>query len=125
MGKQFIWNRDGAFAINGPAVNLLQQLDAGAVLLIDWRIDQQADGAIKLSFGEATLDLRDAVGQMPVGSILQTRIPLRCFAEAGTKLGTVSSPFRIAAPKGFATTIRNVRIEAVGGEISCPRKAGG
>lgn len=122
--KQFIWNRDGAFAINGPAVNLLQQFDAGAVLLIDWRIDQQADGAIKLSFGEATLDLRDAVGEMPIGTILQTRIPLRCFAEAGTKLGTVSSPFRIAAPKGFATTIRNVRIEAAGGDISCPRKAG-
>ena len=120
--RQFIWNRDGAFAINGPAVNLLQQFDAGSALLIDWRIDQQADGAIKLSFGEATMDLRDAVGSVPLGTVLQTRIPLRCFSEAGAKLGAVSSPFKIAAPKGFATTIRNVRIESAIGDGACPAK---
>ena len=121
--KQFIWSRDGAFAINGPAVNLTQ-LAAGSALLIDWRIDQQADGAIKLSFGEATMDMRDAVGSKPSGTVLQTRIPLRCFAAAGTKLSAVSSPFRMAAPKGFATTIRNVRIEAASGDMGCPAKAG-
>jgi beta-glucosidase len=122
--KQFIWNRDGAFAINGPAVDLMQQFEAGSALLIDWRIDQPADGAVKLSLGEATLDMRDAVGSKPLGAVLQTRIPLRCFSEAGAKLGAVSAPFRIAAAKGFAMTIRNVRIEEASGDGACPPKAG-
>lgn len=121
--RQFTWNTDGAFAINGPAVDLSTPLKAGSSLLIDWRIDRQPNGPISFSLGEATLNLRDAARSAPVGSALQTRIPLSCFSRAGAKLRAVSLPMRIAAPKGFVATIRNVRIDAKGGDASCPARA--
>ncbi len=121
--RQFSWNRDGMFAINGPAVDLTPQLSAGSALLLEWRIDEQSAGPITFALGEATLDISDAARSKPVGTVLQTYVPLRCFSEAGAKLGAVSSPLRIAAPKGFVATIRNVRLEATGNDIVCPRKA--
>jgi beta-glucosidase len=76
-----------------------------------------------LTVGEATLTLQDAIGAKPAGSLLNTYVPLSCFARAGTKLKTVTMPVRMAAPKGFVATIRNVRIEAKGGVGACPPTA--
>lgn len=121
--RQFTWNADGAFAINGPAVDLTSQQKAGSSLLIDWRIDKKPTGPISFTLGGASLDLRDATKAVAIGTIVQTRIPLRCFSKAGAKLNAVGSPMRIAAPKGFVATIRNVRIDPKGGEATCPAKA--
>jgi beta-glucosidase len=122
--RQFTWNADGMFAINGPVVNLLTQLNSGASLSIDWRVDQLSNGPVRLSFGEATLDVTPIITSQAVGAVSQLAIPLRCFSDAGAKLGAVGSPFRIAAPKGFVATIRNVRIETVGSVTACPAEAG-
>ncbi len=121
--RQFTWNADGMFAVNGPAVNLSEQLRQDAALLIDWRIDQAAAGPVKLSFGEASFDIRPNITAAPVGRILQIKLPLRCFGEAGTNLRAVTSPLRISASKGFVATIRNVRIIAGDVGASCPAKA--
>ena len=102
----------GALVINGPPVDLTAQVKDGFALLLDWRIDRQSSAPLPVSFGGAVLDLRRAVSDAPVGTPLQTRLPLRCFADAGANLAAVGSPLRIAAAKGFAVTIRNVRIEA-------------
>ncbi len=121
--QQFIWNADGMFAINGPVVNLLAQLESDSALSIDWRIDQPAKGPIRVSLGEATLDLTAAVASQPIGAVSLLLVPLRCFSEAGSKLASVGSPLRIAAPKGFVATIRNVRIDAATALAPCPAKA--
>lgn len=119
-GRQFIWNADGMFAINGPVVNLVAQLKSGSTLLIDWRIDEAVKGLVQVSFGEATLDITRAIASRPIGSVSSLAIPLDCFSKAGAKLGAVGSPLRIAAPKGFVATIRNVRIDAATAIASCP-----
>lgn len=121
--RQFTWNADSKFAVNGPVVDLTQQLTAGSALLIDWRIDKPATGPLLVSFGEATFNLRDEASSKPAGTVLKTLIPLRCFRDAGTKIASVGSPLRIKAPKGFVATIRNVRIEGGGGGQACPAKA--
>ncbi len=118
--RQFVWNRDGTFAINGPAVDVTQAFGAGGALMIDWRIDQPMTGPIRLSLGEATLDMTSTIGGQSPGTILQTSIPLRCFGDAGAKLKSVSSPLRVAAPKGYVMTIRNIHIEAAKGNTPCP-----
>lgn len=118
--RQFRWNADGQFAVNGPVVDLRGPLGEGASLLIDWRIDQPASGPVLVSFGEATFNLRAEASRKPAGTILKTLVPLRCFRDAGTKFGAVGSPLRIKAPKGFVATIRNVRIEAGEGNGPCP-----
>jgi beta-glucosidase len=77
-----------------------------------------------LSFGEATLDVTPVITSQVIGAVSQSVIPLRCFSNAGAKLDAVGSPLRIAAPKGFIATIRNVRIENVGLDAPCPTKSG-
>ena len=118
--RQFTWNADGNFVVNGPAVNLKKQLDDGWALIIDWRIDQRATGPVMLSFGGAALDLQRFMRILPTGTALQTRIPLRCFADAGAKFDMVGSPIRMQAEKGLVATIRNVQIEAITEKAACP-----
>ena len=118
--RQFSWNTDGKFSVNGPVVDLSRQIANGSALAIDWRIDKPAGGPVLVSFGEATFDLRAETAAKPTGTILKTLVPLRCFRDAGTKFGKVGSPLRIKAPKGFVATIRNVRIEGGGGNGPCP-----
>lgn len=121
--RQFTWNADGAFVVNGPAVNLNKLLDDGWALTIDWRIDRPATGLVLLSLGGAALDLQQSMRSSPTGTALQTRIPLRCFADAGAKFDMVGSPMRIQAAKGLVATIRNVHIEAITNKAACPGKA--
>lgn len=121
--RQFTWNADGVFVVNGPAVNLTKQLDDGWAMVIDWRIDRPATGPVMLSFGGAALDLQQSMRSSPTGTILQTRIPLRCFADLGAKFDMVGSPIRMQAAKGLVATIRNVHIEAITNKAACPGKA--
>ncbi len=121
--RQFTWNADGAFVVNGPAVNLTKQLNEDWTMLIDWRIDRPATGPVMLSFGGGTIDLQQTIRALPTGTATQTRIPLRCFADAGAKFDAVGSPIRMQAAKGLVATIRNVHIEATKEKAPCPGKA--
>jgi len=119
--RQFTWNADGAFVVNGPAVDLSKQLNEGWALLIDWRIDRAATGPVMLSFGGAAIDIQQTIRTLPTGTPAQTRIALRCFANAGAKFDAVGSPIRMQAAKGLVATIRSVHIEATTQSASCPR----
>ena len=121
--RQFTWNADGAFVVNGPAVNLTTQSDDGWAMIIHWRIDQPAASPVMLSFGGAAIDVQHAMRSSPTGTALQTRIPLRCFADAGAKFDSVGSPIRMQAQKGLVATIRNVHIEPITNKAACPGKA--
>jgi beta-glucosidase len=118
--RQFTWNGPGAFAIDGPPVNLKRQLDESFVLLLDWRIDKAVPGPITVSFGGGSIDLGNIVRAAKPGTVIQTRIPLRCFRDAGANLAAVGSPLRITAPAGFVMTLRTARAEAVGMTMPCP-----
>ena len=121
--RQFTWNADGAFVVNGPAVNLTKQLDDNWALAIDWRIDRPATGPVLLSFGGAALDLQQIMRSSPTSTALQTHIPLRCFADAGAKFDMVGAPIRMQATKGLVATIRTVQIESITKTAACPGKA--
>ena len=121
--RQFTWNADGAFVVNGPAVNLTKQLNEDWAMLIDWRIDRPATGAVMFSFGGGTIDLQQTIRALPNGTATQTRIPLRCFVDAGAKFDAVGSPIRMQAAKGLVATIRNVHIGAIKDKAPCPGKA--
>lgn len=121
--RQFSWNADGILVVNGPAVNLGKQLEDDWSLLLDWRIDRPSDGAVTMTVAGAALDLQQVMRAIPTGTAVQTRIPLRCFSEAGAKFDSVGSPIRIQAAKGLVATIRNVHIDATKEKASCPGKA--
>lgn len=118
--RQFNWNDKAALSISGPAIDLGRHLRDNAVLAIDWRIDRYANQDVRVSFGGATLDLSMIVKAMSAGSANQTKVPLRCFAQAGAKFEAVGLPFRLESTTGFAATIRTARIEAGNGDLPCP-----
>lgn len=120
--RQFSWNRSGSLSIEGAAVNLVRQRDDGFVLLIDWRIDTSPTGPVMLSFGGGSIDIQRVMSALPAGKIVQTRVPLRCFAAAGAKFGAVGTPIRMQAAKGLVASIRNVHIEAAKKDVPCPGK---
>ncbi len=120
--RQFSWNGPGAFAIDGPPVNLTRQLGESFVLLLDWRIDRAVPGPITIGFGGGSIDVGNIVRAATPRTVIQTRIPLTCFRDAGADLSAVGSPLRITAPAGFAMTLRTARAEAVGMTLPCPAK---
>lgn len=121
--RQFTWNAKGEFAVNGPAINLSSQLAKGWVLSMDWRIDAPVKGPVTLSVSGGSLNLQSVIATATPGTRLQTRIPLRCFADAGAKFAAVGSPIRMQAPKGLVATIRTVHIEETKESVTCPGKA--
>lgn len=119
--RQFVWNADGAFVINGPSVDLSKQLEENWALLIEWRVDRAISGPTMLSFGGAAIDIGRVLGTLPIGQTVQTRISLRCFAKAGAKFDAVGSPMKMQAAKGLSITIRSVHVEKADKAI-CPAR---
>lgn len=120
--RQFSWSDKATLSISGPVVNLERQFRDNAVLAIDWRIDNYAGQNVRLSFNGATLDLSAAIKSLTTGTASQTKIPLRCFAEAGAKFDAVGLPLRVESTPGFAVSFRTVRVEAGGVELPCPAR---
>lgn len=108
--RQFTWSAPSALAVEGPTVSLAQAARDGRDLVLDWRIDKAPTGPLTLALGGGRIDLGARIAGKPVGTPTQTRIPLRCLAEAGAKLDAVGSPLRIEAPAGFVATMRNVTL---------------
>lgn len=120
--RKLSWSARGGIAIDGPAVNLMRQLDGGFALLLDWRIDALPADAVEISFGGGTLDISSLVRSATIGQPLVTRIPLRCFKDAGADLAAVGTPLRLTSGKGFTASLRSVRIEGQGVVPPCPPK---
>lgn len=118
--RQFAWSGKGKFSIEGTPVNLAAQAAAGASLLIEWRIDKIGSAPVRLTLGGGSLDLAGMIRSAPAGAIIETRIPLKCFAQAGAKLKAVGGPIRIDGSAGLAMTIRTMKIDAATGKQTCP-----
>lgn len=118
--RQFSWNDKATLSITGAAINLRKQVPDNAALSIDWRIDRRGDQPVRVSFGGGSIDFTKMLRSVAEGSAIVTKVPLRCFADAGARLNTVAAPFQIEATRGFAASIRTVRIEAASAELPCP-----
>jgi beta-glucosidase len=121
--RQFSWNAAGSLSIEGAAVNLTKQRDDGYSLLLDWRIDRMPSGPVMVTFAGASIDMAEVMRAYPAGAVVQTRVSLRCFSDAGANLSAVGSPIRIQSEKGLVVALRNVHIEAGEKSATCPGKA--
>ena len=64
----------------------------GFVLHLDGRIDSAPAGPVEVSLGGAKLDLGAQIRGANLGVPFETRIPLRCFQDAGADLNSVGPP---------------------------------
>lgn len=118
--RQFTWNGSGRLAIEGPEVNLSAKAASEGSLLIEWRVDRLGTGPVRLTLGGGTLDLGPTVQRAKPGTVIETRIALKCFADAGGKLDKVGQPVRIDAGSGYVFTLRNVRVDGAKAAGTCP-----
>ena len=119
--RQFTWGGKGDIAIDGPPVDMQRHVNGSFALRLDWRPDARGTGPVTLAFGGVRFDVSGLIGQS--GQPATLRIPLTCFAARGAQVQAIGNPVRIGADKGFAVSVRNAGIEAVGETIACPPEA--
>ncbi|OYZ33911.1 MAG: 1,4-beta-D-glucan glucohydrolase, partial [Novosphingobium sp. 16-62-11] len=117
-GRQFTWDGKGAFALDGPPIDVQRQMGGGYVLRLDLRLDARGNGPVSASFGGVALDISTLLPA--AGATGMVRIPLTCFATHGAQMAAIGQPLRLGADKGMVMSIRNAVIEGVGEAIPCP-----
>jgi beta-glucosidase len=78
---------------------------------------------VKIGIGGVPLDTTALLRALPAGQLRTVKIPLRCFADAGAKLGQVTNAVRIDGGPGLALVLKSARVEAVGEPLPCPPPA--
>ncbi|WKB55387.1 glycoside hydrolase family 3 N-terminal domain-containing protein [Eleftheria terrae] len=88
--------------------------DAKAVLALDVRVEQAPQGLVKLRIDcgypcRGELDATTALRGLPLGERATLKVPLACFAAAGTDFTTVDTPFLISTDQPLQLTLAHVR----------------
>ncbi|HWW56664.1 MAG TPA: glycoside hydrolase family 3 N-terminal domain-containing protein [Sphingopyxis sp.] len=122
-GKSFTWTGPATLELTGPYADLSRQLNNSFALRVDWRIDAIGSAPVSLALGGKAFDVSAAVKAAPKGQVSTIKVPLRCFADAGANLRQVDYAVSIAGDKGFAATLLNTNVEAVGENLPCPPAA--
>jgi len=119
-GKAFVWTGPAALHLSGPYADLSRQLNNSFALRIEWRIDAVGAGPVQVALGGKAFDISDWVKAAAKGQVSTIKVPLRCFADAGANLQRVDYALSVQADKGFAATLLNTNVEAVGQNLPCP-----
>ncbi|MDO9368661.1 MAG: glycoside hydrolase family 3 N-terminal domain-containing protein [Sphingopyxis sp.] len=119
-GKSFVWTGPAALHLSGPYADLSRQLNNSFALRVEWRIDATSGAPVSLALGGKAFDISDWVKAAPKGQVSTIKVPLRCFADAGANLRQVDYAATIQSDQGFAATLLNTNVEAVGENLPCP-----
>ncbi|WP_327466834.1 glycoside hydrolase family 3 protein [Sphingopyxis sp.] len=119
-GKSFVWTGPASFHLSGPYADLTRQLNNSFALRVEWRVDALGTGPVQVALGGKAFDVSDWVKAAPKGQVSSFRIPLRCFADAGANLQKLDYALSVTADKGFAATLLNTNVQAVGENLPCP-----
>ena len=118
--RLFRWAGNGSLDIKGPTADLSRQLNNAFALRLDGRVDALGSGPVRLAIDNTMLDATELLRAQPAGKLFTIKVPLRCFADAGANLASVTNPVRIEGSAGLALVLQSARIEAVGENLACP-----
>ncbi len=118
--RLFRWAGNGSLDIKGPTADLSRQLNNAFALRLDGRVDAVGTGPVRLAIDNTMLDATELLRAQPAGKRFTIKVPLRCFADAGANLASVTNPVRIEGSAGLALVLQSARIEAVGENLACP-----
>ena len=122
-GKSFTWTGPATLDLTGPYADLSRQLNNSFALRVDWRVDAAGGAPVSLALGGKAFDISEMVKAAARGQVSTIKVPLRCFADAGANLRQVDNAVTVKADKGFAATLLNTNVEAVGENLPCPPAA--
>ncbi len=124
-GRLMSWPGTGRGVVeiraDGP-VDLTREANGNLALAMNVRVDQPPSGAVALGMDKGAIDLAPLLREIPPGTWREIRVRLRCFAEAGADMKTISMPLRISAEGRLALAFNDVRLlPATEGEaVPCP-----
>ncbi|ARU18002.1 glycoside hydrolase family 3 protein [Croceicoccus marinus] len=104
--------------IAGPDLDLTRETNAKVLLQIEYRVAQPASGPVTMSLGSGTIDASALFGA--AGEWRTVRVPLECFAAAGTDVASVSSPFALTASGPLIVDIADLRLATDPEGAFCP-----
>jgi len=119
-GKSFVWTGPATLELTGPYADLSRQLNNSFALRVEWRVDAIGSAPVSLALGGKAFDVTAAVKAAPKEQVSTIKVPLRCFADAGANLRQVDNAVTVQADRGFAATLLNTNVEAVGENLPCP-----
>jgi len=120
--KEVTWLGEARlFSRNPSRIDLRALAQANAALVFDMRVVQAPTSKVSLLMGcgpdcEGEFDLTPTLADTATEQKRSIKVPLRCFANAGTKLETVETPFVLAANAPFTAAFANIRIAAGAGK---------
>ena len=102
-------------------VNLVSMAEAGAVVLLEMRINEMPDARVAIRMDcvwpcTGELDVTEQLSQMPTAAWQRLAIPLDCFAAAGTDLNAVDVPFLISTAGALELDLAEVTITEDSGD---------
>ncbi len=138
--RSVTWKGGGAAQVFLQAeepIDLSRESNGDLVLAFDLRLEKAPSAPVSLRMdcvspprspqGDAgypcsgALDVTDELKSMPAGEWFPVRIRLRCFADAGTDMTQVNTPFLIATEGELALAFSDVKLVSLAaGDAPCP-----
>ena len=109
---------DATARIAGPELDLTRETNAKVLLQIQYRVAQPATGPVTMSLGSGTIDASPLFGA--AGEWRTVRVPLECFAAAGTDVASVASPFALTTTGPLTVDIADLRLATDPEGAFCP-----
>jgi len=125
-GRQIVFSGSApaTAAITGEGtIDLTFQTNAEMGLLIDYRVDAAPSAPVSLSIGGGKLDVSPVLAAAPVGEWRSLKVPLKCFAAAGTDVTKVAEPFALSTAGALTVTLQGVKLTTDPAGAVCPAKA--
>jgi beta-glucosidase len=98
-------------------INLTRETNAQLSLGFDYRADLAPASKVTLrmecgSGCGSSVDLTNALAGAPEGQWAHVRVPLRCLANAGTRMDALTRAFEIGSTGQFGLSVANIRLES-------------
>ena len=120
-GRRFTFSDAGGQAlIWGGPIDLSRQANGEMALSFRYRVDERAQGGMKLGLGQAAVDLTSLFGAAPVGEWRTIKVRLSCFRDAGADLAAVERPFQLVSERAAVVSVSEVRLASNESDTVCP-----
>jgi beta-glucosidase len=125
-GRQIVFAggvQASASLVGDKPIDLSFQTNAEMGLLIDYRVDAKPSAPVALAIGAGKLDVSPVLAAAPVGEWRSLKVPLKCFAAAGTDVTQVVAPFVLSTGGALTITLQGVKLTTDPAGAVCPAKA--
>ena len=99
-------------------INLRRETNGQLSVGFDYRVDQAPTSNVLLQMEcgpgcRGAVDLTKTFANAPRTAVWShVKVPLACFANAGTHMDAITQPFELSSTGQFAVSVANIRLES-------------